>query len=394
MTRVNRALEFPAARRDPESGYTLHGRRFDDPYDWLERLDDVETQGWVAAQEAVTHAVLRAVPGRDWLREAVARSARYARLSPPIPAGQCGREFLWQADADDDKLKLMMRRGRAGQLETVLNPNTWASDEALVFAVPSPDGTLVAFGKALGGTHDAVIHVLEVETGRPLPTGRAVRSTGTCGDPMLRLLCGRPSRARYPRVTRRRGRIYDPRRWRASARILATTTEAILVFVEIASGAASSLGLRARQRCYLLRLADDVSCRSLPPCALTCVQVIGDSLLVHTDLDAPRGRLCVASLTAPTEWRTLIPEGADTCRRWPVGGRLTPSTRAASHRVRSAEDGSHLRDLEPPALGPVNRNEGDGDQRHQRRRSSDEWGELHLVRAAAVGIGMIRDFAA
>jgi protease II len=129
----------------------VHGRRFDDPYDWLERLDDVETRAWVAAQEAVTHGVLRDVRGRDWLREAVARSSRYARLSPPIPAGQHGREFLWQADADDDKLKLMMRPDRAGQLETVLDPNTWARDEVLVFAVPSPDGTLVAFGKAVGG---------------------------------------------------------------------------------------------------------------------------------------------------------------------------------------------------------------------------------------------------
>ena len=98
-----RALEFPTTRRDPDSGYTLHGRRFADPYSWLERLDDPEAQAWIAAQEAVTHAVLCAVPGRDWLRTAVARAARFARLSPPIPAGPDGREFLWQAHADDDK---------------------------------------------------------------------------------------------------------------------------------------------------------------------------------------------------------------------------------------------------------------------------------------------------
>src|SRR5438132_6985319 len=168
-TRTLTALQFPTARRDPESGYTLHGRRFDDPYAWLERLDDAETQAWIAAQEAITHGVLRAVPGRDWLRAAVARSTRYARLSPPIPAGPPGREFLWQADADDEKLKFMLRRGQGAPLETVLDPGTWASDEVLVFAVPSPDGALVAFGKAVGGTHDAVIRVVDVETGRLLP---------------------------------------------------------------------------------------------------------------------------------------------------------------------------------------------------------------------------------
>ena len=123
--KLNRALEFPTTRRDPDSGYTLHGRQFGDPYAWLERLDDGETQAWIAAQEAVTHALLRAVPRRDWLRAAVARSVRYAQLSPPIPAGPHGRQFLWQADADDEKLKLMLRRGEGAPLEMVLDPNTW-----------------------------------------------------------------------------------------------------------------------------------------------------------------------------------------------------------------------------------------------------------------------------
>src|ERR671932_2491781 len=112
MKKLNPALEFPTTRRDPDTGYTLHGRRFDDPYAWLERLDDPETEAWLAAQETVTHSVLSAVPGRDWLRAAVGRARRYARLSAPIPAGPNGREFLWQADARDQKLKLILRRGK------------------------------------------------------------------------------------------------------------------------------------------------------------------------------------------------------------------------------------------------------------------------------------------
>jgi prolyl oligopeptidase len=93
------------------------------------------------------------------------------------------------------------------------------------------------------------------------------------------------------------------------------------------------------------------------------VQVIGEKLLVQTDLDAPRGRLCVAPLTAPTEWRTLIPEDSDTLQTVAgVAGRLyAVYSRAASHRVHiHAEDGAYLRDLELPALGSVNRNEGRG----------------------------------
>jgi prolyl oligopeptidase len=158
----------PAARRDPTSGYTVHGERFDDPYLWLERLDDPETESWLAAQEAVAHAALRAVPGRDALRAAVTQSARHAPRSAPI-SSRNGCEFVWKADEGDEKLALMVRRGEHAPLDAVLDPNTWASDEVLVFAVPSPDGTMIAFGKAIGSNHDARIHVLDVGTGRLLP---------------------------------------------------------------------------------------------------------------------------------------------------------------------------------------------------------------------------------
>ncbi len=377
MKKLSRALEFPTTRRDPDSGYTLHGRRFDDPYAWLERLDDPETQAWLAAQEAVTRSVLSAVPGRDWLRAEVARSRRCARLSPPIAAGANGLEFLWQADASEEKLKFMLRRGKDAPLETVVDPNTWASDEELVFAVPSPDGALVAFGKAVGGTgtHTAVIHVLDVEAGRLLPD----RPRGTdhlsvawrpdasgffyaaCPDPgevpagdeawwhaiyEHRLGSGAPAR-----------RIFgddDVKEYWCSVRVSECDRFAVLYKWDFVHA----------NVVYLLRLDDDALLPVAPDMrSVNYVQVIGDSLLVHTDLDAPRGRLCVAPLTAPTEWQTLIPESSDTLQTVTgVGGRLyAVYSQAASHRVRIyAEDGTYLRELALPALGSVNHTSGGG----------------------------------
>ena len=372
---MNRALEFPATRRDPSSGYTLHGRRFDDPYAWLERLDDPETEAWVAAQEAVTRAVLHAVPGRDRLRAAVARSAGYARLSAPIAAGPHGREFLWQADAGDEKLKFMLRRREGAPLEPVLDPNTWAHEEALVFAVPSPDGTRVAFGKARGSTHGAEIHVLDVETGRLLPDRPRGAFDGYLAwrpDASAFFYAARPE----PGETPPKGEapafaVYEHR--------LGSGTPARRIFggdrepqywcsVEVSECGRFAVlyewDFVHANVVYLLRLADDELVPVAPVLrSLNRVQVIGDSLLVHTDLDAPRGRACVAPLTAPTEWRTLIPEESDTLQTVTgVGGRLyAVYSHAASHRVRiHGGDGAYLRELELPALGSVNRNEGDG----------------------------------
>lgn len=63
----------------------------------------------------------------------------------------------------------------------------------------------------------------------------------------------------------------------------------------------------------LLRLADD----ELLPVTTTMqavnqVQVVDDDLLIVTDLEAPRGRLCRASLMSPTVWHTVIAESNDT----------------------------------------------------------------------------------
>jgi prolyl oligopeptidase len=375
MKKLNQVLDVPAARRDPNSGYTLHGRRFDDPYAWLERLDDAETQAWIAAQEAVTHAVLRAVPGRDRLRAAVARSMRYARVSPPICAGPHGREFRWQADAGDEKLKLLMRRSKDAPLETLLDPNAWASNETLVFAVPSPDGALLAFGKAVGSTHDAAIHILDIETGRLLPDrprGTSHSSLAWRPDASGFFYAACPEPGTVPEGDENHwNAIYEHR--------IGSGTPASRIFGDDqikeywCSVTISECGRFAvlykwdyvhANVVYLLRLADNTLVPVAPAMhSLNQVQVIENALLIHTDLDAPRGRLCVAPLTAPTEWRTLIPEHSDTLQTVAgVGGRLYAIySHAAAHRVRiHSADGSYLRDLTLPALGSVNRNEGSG----------------------------------
>jgi prolyl oligopeptidase len=374
MGRPTVPFGFPSTRSDPDSGYTLHGRRFDDPYAWLERLDDPETQAWIASQEAITRSVLDGVPGRDRLRVAVDRARRYARLQPPISAGPNGREFVWQAEPDDDKLKLMMRREADAPLGTVLDPNTWPNHEALVFAQPSPDGTLVAFGKATGDTtNSARIHVLDVGTGRLLPD----RPRGTNHESLAWL----PDSSGFLYVAwPEPGEVPPGEEWQWSAvyeHRLGSDAPARRVFGDDeikeywCSVDVSECGRFAVMTkwdfvhanvVFLLRLEDG----ELTPVAprmrsVNRVQVIGESLLIATDLDAPRGRVCIASLTNPTEWRALIPEAADTLQTVAgIGGRLyAVYVHDASHSVRiHAEDGTHLRDLALPALGSVNSNEG------------------------------------
>lgn len=347
-------------RADPDSGFWFHGEWISDPYQWLERFDDPEVMGWIEEQEAVTHALLDAVPTRERIRAAVTRFSRYARLSRPIRAG--GREFVWQAAPDDEKLALRMRREPDEPLETVLDPNTWLSTETLVYAVPSPDGKLVAFGKATGSTHDARIGILEIDTGFVLPDEP--------GGTRQEMPVWRPDSASffYPAVADGKEVVLEHRIGAGDDRQVFGGHRDYWCSVSV-----SDCGRYAvlyqwdfvhANIVSLLRLADD----ELVPVATTMqavnqVQVVYDELLIVTDLDAPRGRLCKASLTGPTEWHTLIPESSDLLQTVSgIGGRLyAVYSRAASHQITVyAADGSRIRDITLPGLGTVSGNEGAG----------------------------------
>jgi prolyl oligopeptidase len=266
-------------------------------------------------------------------------------------------------------LALWMRRAAGAPLAPVLDPNRWPAGEVLVFAAPSPDGTRVAFGKGVGGA-GAVIHVLDIDSGQLLPErprGIAHESLAWRPDSTGFFYAAGAEPGEVPAGEDGLWHaVYDHR--------LGSSAPARRVFADARAGdtwstvKVSECGRFAiltrwdfvhANAIYLLRLSDDALVPVAPTLrAINQVQVLGDSLLIHTDLDAPRGRLCSAPLTAPTEWRTLIPEGPDTLQ----GGRLyAVYSHAASHRLRIyAEDGSRLRDVVLPGLGSVNRNEGEG----------------------------------
>lgn len=367
-------LPFPAARRESDT-YVLHGRPFSDPYGWLERLEAAESQAWIAAQERVARAVLDAVPGRQWLRDAVARSTRYDRLSAPIPAGPNGREFFWQADAGDERTRFVCRRAAGADPKTVIDPNTWAGDAALAFAVPSPDGSLVAFGRTEGGGRGTTIRVLDVETGQLLsdrPRGTNQSSVAWRPDASGFFYAAHPEPGEVsPGDEAHWSAIYEHRLASGSpARRVYGDDRVKEYWCSVTVSECGRFALLYKwdylhaNVVHLLRLEDDLILPVAPTmCSLNRVQVVGDVLLVQTDLDAPRGRVCVAPLAAPTTWRTLIPERLDTLQSVSaVGGRLyAVYSHAASHCVRVHDlDGRLLRHLALPDLGSVNRNDGEG----------------------------------
>jgi prolyl oligopeptidase len=148
-----------------------YGNKIEDPYRYMEDLQNPEVQAWFKAQNDYTRSVLARIPGRGdllnrirQLDEATAGRVFDFRLLP-------GERYFYQKVLSSENVAKLYTRNGLGAPERVI------ADPAKITPVGSPsfvlnyyatsfDGSRVAYGASPGGSEDAVIHVVDVETGR------------------------------------------------------------------------------------------------------------------------------------------------------------------------------------------------------------------------------------
>jgi prolyl oligopeptidase len=147
----------------------LHGESIPDPYRWLEQGDDPRTQAWTASQNALTESLLAAVPARARLRARLDELLSIGALSTPEPVA--GRYFYQRRDGRQNQPVLYVREGRDGEDRVLIDPNRLDAQgtTALDWFYPSEDGRLLAYGLSENGSEQSLLHVLEVDSGAPLP---------------------------------------------------------------------------------------------------------------------------------------------------------------------------------------------------------------------------------
>ncbi|SDH28250.1 prolyl oligopeptidase Serine peptidase. MEROPS family S09A [Agrococcus jejuensis] len=156
---------YPAVRRS-ETVDELHGVRIADPYRWLEDADSDETAAFVAAQNAFAEPVLAALPARDAFRERVTALLGAPTRGCPFERG--GRIFAWRNDGQNQDVLVVadavddLEDGRV-----LLDANALSADGtvSVTAASVSPDGQLLAYGTADGGSDWRTLKVRDVVTG-------------------------------------------------------------------------------------------------------------------------------------------------------------------------------------------------------------------------------------
>src|SRR5271169_2540239 len=147
------------------------GTKISDPYRYMENLKDPEVAKWFSDQDAYTRLVLARIPGREALLK---RIQQLDELGPPrvfdFQRYQNQRYFYQKRLANENIAKLYIRTGLQGTEKLILDPDRYStkSDEhyTLNYYAPSLDGRYVAYGISPSGSEDAVIHVLDLTTGK------------------------------------------------------------------------------------------------------------------------------------------------------------------------------------------------------------------------------------
>ncbi|MER8073364.1 prolyl oligopeptidase family serine peptidase [Streptomyces sp. NPDC094034] len=325
-------LTYPAARRQ-DLVEALFDYSVADPYRWLEQPDSEETQAWLAGQDTLRHAVLDGLPGREHLRTRLSKLVSVGVIGPPVWRGAC--HFFMKRNPGQEHAALYMA-DENGSERLLIDPTDLdpTGHTTLDNWYPDWTGLRLTYQVSVEGDSDSRLYVLDTTTGSLvdgpisrcrnspvawLPSGDAfyyVRSLDSAAVPKSEELYHR--------------RVYlhkvgtDP------------DTDDFLVFgAEGHKTASYGVAVTADGRWLILTatigavrhnevwLADLTASSPLYP-VFTPLQrntrahtraLVGrdGQLYLHTDLDAPQGRLAVTDMENPqsTPWRDILPQDPD-----------------------------------------------------------------------------------
>ncbi len=348
----------------------VFGHRIVDPYRWLEDPDDPEVRRWLADQAGLFAAHRARWPARVRIRR---------RLEALMPGAvglphECGDRTFFPRRLQGQDQAVWVLAEPDGSERVVLDPARLSDDGTVVlqWAVPSPEGRHLAYAVDEGGREEAIVRVVEVdsgaEVGPPLRLGRGGEVAWLAADAGLVLVATLPDLPEEEAAFHRRV-------WRLS--LGAGREEAELLFGDgrdrttyyglgpSAEGrwltVSCSLGTAPRNDLYLCDLSDPV-----PAFVPVLEGVDGQAggavaddgqLWLWTNVDAPRGRLVTADPATSSRWHEVVPEGPDVLSDWALtqDALFVAWQRdvASAVTVHDRSSGARTAELALPGLGSV-----------------------------------------
>nr|WKN38668.1 prolyl oligopeptidase family serine peptidase [Tunicatimonas sp. TK19036] len=150
------------------------GKTVEDPYRYLEDLEDADVRGWLKAQNEHSQNILSRISGRDSLLTEIQAWGKEEKVQMSFPRAVAGRLFYIKTLTAEDKEVLYYRSETDGKEISLFDTQTYSQSKGVHSATidyfePSPTGSLVAFGVSEEGAEMATLHVIRVDDQTMLP---------------------------------------------------------------------------------------------------------------------------------------------------------------------------------------------------------------------------------
>ena len=383
---------YPAARR-LTLVEDLFGHPVADPYRWLEDAGSAETRDWLAAEQELWAGYAGGLPRRAEFAARVRELLRVGAVG--LPAWRGTRQFYTRRDPDQEHAALYVHDGAAGddhpspERERVLvDPSALDATGRTTLDAWQPDkeGRLLACQLSRGGDEESLLYVLDAATGEQvdgpidrcrysgvawLPGGKAFYYTRRLPPDAVPDGESQYHRRVYLHTVgtppETDTEVFGAGRDKTSYYEATVSLDGRWLIVS------ASVGTAPREDIWLADLrASDPAAPALVPLmtshdAMASARVGRDGkLYLLTDLNAPRGRICVADPAAPgpESWRDLVAEdqsavlrsyaildGAELDRPLLIVSRTRHAVSEVS--VHDLASGQPLAGLELPGVGTV-----------------------------------------
>lgn len=341
---------------------TIHGTTITDPYRWLEDQNSPETRAWINSQNEYTKSLLDSFPGRARIHERLEQLMKIDVIAPPFERG--GKYFIRRRRADQNQFVISVRKGIDGKDDVLIDGNTLSQDQTTSANIldVTANGKLMAYGIREGGQDEQSVRVMDVETKKDLPVklpsaryfGVSLKNDGSglyyCrfGTEGPRLFYHQMSASDSP-DQELFGKGYGP----STIIGVSITDDGKYLSAVVSFGSSadkSEIWVQdLKKGGPLTAIVKDVPARFSP-------SIAGDTMFVHTNLNAQNGKIMAIDLTRPARenWREIIPEGTSAISGFStVGGKLfVDYLENVSTRIKVFDpSGKYLYDVKLPGIG-------------------------------------------
>lgn len=353
----------PPKTRTDNVTETLHGLKVNDPYRWLEDQNSAETRKWLEEQIDYAHSVLGSVGGRERIKQRLEELMKVDLITPPVVAGT--RYFITRRHADQNQSVIYMREGLEGKDEVLIDANTMSADQttSVVMLDVSDDGKLLAYGIRRGGEDEMTVSFLDVDSRKDLPDQLPkaryfsvsikpdksgvyyTRFSPSIGSRVLYHTLGKDSASDEEIF----GSAYGPVQIISAE--LSEGGKHLIISVAHGSSAdhVEIFYQDIEERGPITPIVTDVKARFSG-------SIQGSTLYLHTNWNAPNGKLMAVDLKNPERknWRNVVDETGSVITGFSlIGGKLFVSyLQSVSSSIKVFDlTGRELRSIKFPTLG-------------------------------------------